>query len=85
MLGTPEAKEENLRRVALLLFDLDVAYLYEEHFTVSETKGVYTIEALAHVLEFKEGKYINSDKKVVFYLDKEGNPLYENIWRIAEE
>ncbi|MBR5799355.1 MAG: hypothetical protein IKY23_04770 [Lachnospiraceae bacterium] len=85
MMGTAQAKDENVKKAALLLFDMNVAYLYEDHFTVSETNGVYTIEALACVLRYSGGYHTQSDQTAVFYLDEEGNPLYESIWRITEE
>jgi len=85
MLNTAEAVDENCRQAAILLADMEVVYLYEQHYTVSETKGVYSIEALACIMEFTGGEYKYSDKTVVFHLDKEGNPLYENIWEIVAE
>ena len=84
MIDMPEMKEDAARQTALNLIDLGVAYLYPDHCSVELNDDVYTVEVLARCLEFKEGKYVDSDQTVVFYVDTEGNPMYESIWRITE-
>ena len=84
MTGIAEIEEETARQIALKLMDLGVVYLYPEHYSIELTKQVYTVEALANCLEFQEGRYQYSDQTAVFYIDTQGNPLYENIWRIME-
>lgn len=82
--GIAEMEEETARQIALKLIDLGVVYLYPEHYSIELTKQVYTVEALANCLEFQEGRYQYSDQTAVFYIDTQGNPLYENLWRITE-
>ncbi len=84
MTGIAEMEEETSRQIALKLIDLGVVYLYPEHYSIELTKQVYTVEALANCLEFQEGSYQYSDQTAVFYIDTQGNPLYENLWRITE-
>ena len=84
MTGIAEMEEDTARQIALKLMDLGAVYLYPEHDSVELTKQVYTVEVLANCLKFKEGSYQYSDQTVVFYIDTQGNPLYENIWRITE-
>lgn len=84
MTGLTEMEEKTARQIALNLADLGVAYLYPSHCSIELEEQVYIVKVLANCLEFKGGKYQSSDRTVEFYLDTQGNPLYENIWGIRE-
>ena len=84
MTGLTEMEEKTARQIALNLADLGVAYLYPSHCSIELEEQVYIVKVLANCLEIKGGKYQSSDRTVEFYLDTQGNPLYENLWGIRE-